>query len=94
MSLRKRLPRLSLIQRFHSTLSLQCFPTDHVTPISMLLLALIHTAEQNCSEMAEFGVVSPLVGLLSSPVRATRSYTTLCLSVMTTSGRPKERRWL
>ncbi|CAI8013289.1 Armadillo repeat-containing protein 3 [Geodia barretti] len=35
--------------------------------------------------MAEFGVVSPLVGLLSSPVRATRSYTTLCLSVMTTS---------
>jgi hypothetical protein len=42
-------------------------------------------SEQNCSEMAEIGVVSPLVGLLSSPVRATRSYATLCLSVMTTS---------
>ena len=58
----------------------------------LLFLSLLYSpAEQNCGEMAELGVVSPLVGLLSSPAKATRSYSALCLSDMTTSGSEWER---
>ena len=46
----------------------------------------VSAAEQNCKEIAGLGVVPSLVGLLSSPVKAVRSYTALSLSIMTTSG--------
>ena len=57
--------------------------TDAHTPHAHTSL---DSAEQSCKEMAELGVVPRLVELLSSPVKAVRSYAALSLSVMTSSG--------
>ena len=45
-------------------------------------------AEQNCVDMAGLGVVSCLVGLLSSPDKTIRAYAALSLSAMTHIGIP------
>ncbi len=44
-------------------------------------------ADANCIELNNLGVVCPLVKLLSSPDRAVRSFTVICLASMARNGR-------
>ena len=45
-------------------------------------------ADTNCIELKNLGVVPPLVRLLSSPDKAVRSYSVICLASMAANGEP------